>query len=247
VDAPLASALGFALVLLRVAGLALAAPLLSARAVPARVRLGVALALASAIWQGAGAPAVPPPDGLAGLAAAAAAETAAGVLGGLAARWLLEAALGAGHLAGLSAGIGFGALVDPSTGAESSAVSEVIFTGAQAAAIAAGIHREAVAWLARSFAAWPPGGAVALSELATRACAQAVFSVALSVRLAFPVIAAVMLGHALMALLGRVAPQLSLSNVGFSVSILAGGLALYLAAPAAAELAGAAAVSALGR
>jgi len=83
-----------------------------------------------------------------------------------------------------------------------------------------------------------------LGGLAQNAIGQAAFSVALAVRLAFPILGAVLLGHLLMGLLTRMAPQLNLSNVGFSIAILAGGLALYLTAPAIAELAARAAVQA---
>jgi len=238
-------AFGFGLVLLRTAGLFLAAPLLGTRTVPARVRLGFSLVVAFAAFQGAGAPGVEPAGGLAGLAAAAASETALGVLAGLAARWTLDAALAAGNLAGLAAGIGFGALVDPTSGAESTAASEIVYTLAWGAAAAAGLHREAIAWLARSVSAWPPGGALPLSELAIRAVGHGAFGAALAVRMAFPVLAAVLLGHAAMALVGRMAPQLSLATIGFSAAILAGGLALYLAAPGAAELAAWAAIATL--
>ena len=243
-DVTLPAAWGFALVLLRTAGLVVSAPLLSARMVPVRVRLGLALVVGFAVWQGAGAPALAPPAGLGALAAAAAAETAVGLVGGLAARWALETALGAGSLAALSAGIGFGALVDPATGADSSAVPELLFVLAQGAAIAAGLHREAIAWLVRGVVAWPPGSAVAPAQLAVKVIGQGALALAIAVRLAFPVLAAVMLGHALMGLLGRLAPQLSIQNVGFSVAILGGGLALYLTAPAAAELAARAAAAA---
>jgi flagellar biosynthetic protein FliR len=54
----------------------------------------------------------------------------------------------------------------------------------------------------------------------------------------------VLLGHAVMGVLSRMAPQLGLSNVGFSIAILAGGLAVYMSAPAVAELVARAAVSA---
>lgn len=243
-DLPVATAYGYGLLLLRTAALCTAAPILGAKVVPARVRLAVAIALSFAVWSGAGAPAVAPPAGLLGLAAAAGSETATGLLAGLAARFTLDAALAAGHLAGLSAGIGFAALVDPLTGAESNAVSQTLFLTAQGSAVALGLHREAVAWLARSALAWPPGAARGLSDLALRAAGQAAVAAALAVRLAFPVLAAVIVAHAIMAVASRMAPQLSLSNVGFSFAILAGGLALWLAAPAAAELAARAALAA---
>lgn len=241
---PLATGFGFALVLLRTAALFTAAPILSARVIPARVRLAMALGVGVAVYAGAGAPAVAPPEGIAGLAGAAATETGIGLLAGLGARWFLEAALAAGHAAGLGAGLGFSALVDPFTGAESTAVSQTIYVVAQGCAVALGVHREAIAWLARSTVAFPPGHAADLAGLAARTVGLGVVSIGLSIRLAFPVMAAVVLGHAVMGLMGRMAPQLSLGAIGFSVAILAGGWALYLVAPAAAELAARAALGA---
>jgi flagellar biosynthetic protein FliR len=239
----LATAYGFALLLFRVTALCSTAPILGARVVPARIRLGISVAVAFAVFTGVGSPAVAPPAGLGGLAAAAASETLCGLLAGLAARFTLDAALGAGHLAGLSAGLGFSALIDPSTGAESTAVSQTLFTTAQGVAVAMGVHREAIAWLARSVVTYPLGAPIDLAALSVRTIGLTAVSIALAVRLAFPVVGAVLLGHALMATLGRMSPQLSLGSVGFSVAILLGGLSLYLSAPTVAELAARAAVA----
>ncbi len=243
-EASLPTLWGFGLLLFRTTGLCMTAPMLGARIVPNRVKLAIALVLTMAVYQGSGAPKVPVPSSLLGLAAPAVVETLIGLLGGLSARWLLDAALAAGHLAGLSAGLGFSALVDPTTGAESTGLSQYLYAGAQAAALSLGIHREAVGWLARAAVAWPPGHAPALGTLASGVIGHAVLAIALAVRMAFPIMAAVLLGHACMGVLNRMAPQLGLANVGFSVALLAGGLALYLSAPAVAELVARAAVGA---
>ena len=58
-------------------------------------------------------------------------------------------------------------------------------------------------------------------------------------------LAAVLVGHLLMAGLSRTAPQLNLGTLGFSIAVLAGGGAFYLVAPVAAELAARAAVAAI--
>jgi flagellar biosynthesis protein FliR len=243
-EASVATLWGFGLVLFRTTGLCLTAPLVSARSVPVRIRLALSLLLAFAVYSGSGAPLVPLPSTLWGLSAPAAAETLIGLMAGLSARWFLDAALAAGHLAGLSAGLGFSALVDPSTGAESTSLSQLFSAGAQSAALALGLHREAVSWLARSVVTWPPGGSLELGPLMARAVGQSVLAIALAVRLAFPVLGAVLLGHAAMGVTNRLAPQLNLANVGFSIALLAGGLGVYLAAPAIAELAARAAVAA---
>lgn len=227
---------GFLLVLLRTAGLLVTAPILGARVVPIRIRLSLALVLAMAVFTGAGSPAVPPPTGIGGLLLGAVAETTLGVLAGLAAQWVLSAAVAAGQVIGLSMGIGFAALVDPASGAQSNAPGELLLTLAQLSALALGIHREAIAWLARSVRRWPPGADLPVGELAGRAVGQAVLGVTLAVRVAFPVLAAVIVGYAIMGVLTRAAPQISLRSIGFSVAILAGGGALYLVVPGASEL-----------
>ena len=86
---------------------------------------------------------------------------------------------------------------------------------------------------------------ISASELAARVVGQAVGAIALAIRLAFPVLAAVTIGHLSLGLLNRTTPQLGLSNIGFSVALLAGVGALYLAAPSAALMAAEATHSAL--
>jgi flagellar biosynthetic protein FliR len=247
VTIPLASAWAFGLVLFRASGLVLGMPVLGARTVPPRVKLALATVVAWAAWAGAGSPAVAPPETLWALASVATRETAFGVLAGLAARMTLQAALAAGQLASLSTGIGFGSLVNPSSGAESNAGGELLFVVAEATALALGIHREAIAWLARSVRAFPPGAPAGLAELAQRAIVEATGAAALAVRLSFPVLAAVLLGHVASAVASRMAPQLSLQHIGFSIAIVAGGGAFYLVAPAVADSVARAALAALPR
>ena len=242
---PVASAWACGLLLLRTAGLFLTAPVLSARVVPARVRVALAVLVAWAAWTGAGAPTAPPPEHLGSLAAAAAAETALGILAGLTARVVLQAALAAGHLASTSMGLGMGSILDPSSGAESNTIGELVYTAAQAGAVALGIHREAVAWLARSAVAFPPGADLSLRELMIKAIWESTGTAALAARLAFPMLCAVLLGNVVMAAIGRTAQQLNLGTIGFSIAIVAGGGAVYLVAPSAAEMAARAAIAAM--
>ncbi len=245
-ELPVASAWAWALLLFRSGGLVLTAPILSARTVPARARVALAVLVAWIAWNGAGAPTAAVPEHLGPLAAAAAAETALGMLAGLAGRFVLQAAVSAGQLASQGIGIGFASLVDPFSGAESNALGELVHAMAQAGAIALGIHREAIAWLAQSAAAFPPGAVPSLRDAAVTVVWEATGAAVLGARLAFPILAAVLVGQVVMAGLSRSAPQLNLSTIGFSVAVLAGGGAFYLVAPTAAELVARAAVAAIG-
>lgn len=243
-EGSLAAGWGFALVLFRATALCLSAPVFGSTAVPARVRLGLAVALGFAAFAGAGAPGVPPPATFGALLLPAVAETAIGLSAGFSARLVLEAASAAGSLAGLSMGMGFGQLIDPNSGAASTAPGQAFALLALGAAVALGLHREAIAWLCRSVIAAPPGGAVELLPLARTVIVHGVLSAGLAIRMAFPILAAITFGHLAIAVIGRTAPQLNLQSLGFSIAILCGGGALYLVAPAAAAMAASAALAA---
>ncbi len=232
---------GFLLVLFRCTALCSVAPLFGTRAVPARARMGISFMLAFAAFSGAGFPAFAPPGiGATGaLAGAAAIETLIGLVAGLSASFAIDAAGAAGQLASASMGLSYGSVIDPLHGSDSTAISELISMFSVAALVMSGMHREAIAWLCRSVIQMPPGATAGLdaATLASGVVNQAVSAAALAVRMAFPVLVAVFFGHVALGVVGRTAPQLNINSVGFSITILAGGAALYLLAPPIAELA----------
>jgi flagellar biosynthetic protein FliR len=240
---PLAAA--FILVVIRCAGLFAVVPLFGLPAIPARVRMAAAVVVSVAAFLGAGAPLFAAWDHADRFIIAALSEALLGLCAGLSARMVLDAATAAGSAIGISMGLSVAATYDPVHGSESPAVSQVLALLALGFAVAGGIHREAVAWLCRSVIEMPPGLPISASELAARVVGQAVGAIALAIRLAFPVLAAVTIGHLSLGLLNRTTPQLGLSNIGFSVALLAGVGALYLAAPSAALMAAEATHSAL--
>ena len=71
--------LGFLLVLLRTGALVVAAPILSSKSIPARVKLAMSLVFSVAIFAAAGAPRVPLPGSFGALAALALSEASASV------------------------------------------------------------------------------------------------------------------------------------------------------------------------
>jgi len=228
---------GFLMVLFRAAAFCSAAPLYGMKMVPGRVRLGLSLLVAYAAYAGAGFPPLATGAAVGPLVSGAFVETVIGLATGMAARFALDAAQAAGQLIASSVGLSFGATVDPIHGAETTAVGEWLSMITIGAMLGAGMHRELVAWVCRSVVAIPPGGAIDLSRLSAAVVAQAIGAVALAVRMAFPVMAAVVFGHVAMGAVSRTAPQLNISSIGFSVTILAGGGALYMIAPTVAEMA----------
>jgi flagellar biosynthetic protein FliR len=231
---------GFLLVLFRCTALCAVAPLFALRTVPMRARMAIALVIAFTAFAGAGFPVFAPPGGGTGaLVGAAIIETLIGLGTGLSAMFALDAAGAAGQMASASMGLSYGSVIDPVHGADSTAISELITMFSVAALVMSGMHREAIAWLCRSLIQLPPGAAVGVDvrSLAGTVVTQAIASGALAVRMAFPILVAVFFGHVSLGVVGRTAPQLNVNSIGFSITILAGGGALYLLAPAIAQLA----------
>ena len=240
---PMAAA--FILVVIRCASLFAVVPLFSLPAIPSRVRMAAAMAVSVAAFLGAGAPTFVAWDHADRFIIAAVAEAMLGLTAGLSARLVLDAAAAAGSAIAISMGLSMAATYDPVHGSESQSVAQVLSLLALGFAVAGGIHREAVAWLCRSVIEIPPGSPISMSELASRVVGQSAGAIALAIRIAFPVLAAVTIGHLSLGLLNRTTPQLGLSNVGFAVALLAGAGALYLVAPPAALMVAEAARSAL--
>jgi flagellar biosynthetic protein FliR len=227
---------GFGLVLFRSLGFVIGAPLFGMPVGPAQVRVALAASLSLVAFLGAGAPKAALPVHFGGVFVAVLLETLMGLFAGLAVRFAIEAAAIAGQLAGITMGLGFGALLDPLNGAESTTLGQLFRLLALSAALGLGLEREMVAWLARSVVEVPPGAVDSAADLARGAITHGLNAIALGIRLGFPFVAATTLGQLALGLLGRAAQQLHFSNVGFSVSILFGGGALWLVAPSALSL-----------
>jgi flagellar biosynthetic protein FliR len=236
---------GFLMVLFRASALCSVAPLLGAKTVPVRLRVALSVVLSYAAFAGAGFPLFAGTTDLPAIVGGAVRETLLGLSAGLAARFALEAVVATGQLVASTVGLSFGASIDPLHGAETAAVGELLSMMALGAMLANGMHRDLVAWLCRSVIGLPPGAHLDFGPLAGAVIAHALSAVALAVRLAFPVMAAVTFGQVALGVVGRTAPQLNISSVGFSITILAGGAALYMTAPTIAEVAARAASAAL--
>ncbi|MFO0596316.1 MAG: flagellar biosynthetic protein FliR [Myxococcaceae bacterium] len=233
---PLDLLVAFLLVLSRISGVVATAPVLSSRSIPMRIKAVLVLALTVVGWSASGAPRVAVPPHFASLAALVISELVIGAAAGLSARLALDAAQFGGQAAGTGLGLGFGHMINPNSGADSTTLGELVGALALGAAVAMGVHTEAIAWVVHSLKEVPPGATVEVQSLATSVIRQAIFAVTLAVRVAYPLFAASLFGSAILGLLGKAAPQLSLSNLGFATSILCGGGALYLTAPQAAQV-----------
>ena len=210
---------GFALVLARVSGALVFVPLPGLSGAPPAARVGLAAGLAMALssrWPLIDPASVSP----ARLVGWAAAEAATGIAIGVAAAIVLEAFVLAAQILGLQAGYAYASTIDPNTEADSGVLLVFAQLAASLMFFAAGLDREVLRLFAWSFDRVPPG-AYGLGPAAGPALIQLgarLFSVGL--RLAFPVVALLVMVDVALALVGRVNAQLQLLVLAFPVKML---------------------------
>jgi flagellar biosynthetic protein FliR len=215
----------FLLVLTRVGGAFVFVPLPGLQSAPMPARAAFALAFTLALagrWPAIDAAAVSPAQ----LAAWVAAEAASGIAIGVALSVTLEAFTMAAQVCGLQAGYGYASTIDPNTQADAGIL--LVFAQLMAGLLffAVGLDREVLRLFALSLDKVPLGAYV-LGPAAAQSMIRlgsSLFSVGL--RLAFPVVALLVMMDVALALLGRVNQQLQLIHLAFPAKMLVALLVL---------------------
>jgi len=206
----------FALVLFRLTGLVLAAPVLASRYVPVRIRGALLVVLAAMVYPVVALPEyrqVTLPAALAG----AVSEVMIGAAIGLSLSLLLTGAEVVGEVVGQQAGLALGRVFDPTINDETSVVGQIYAVVFTTIFLVAGGHRAAVAAVLDTYEVIPilsygfeSGVVLLLVEMLTAAFV-------LGIRLAAPVVIALFLTATALGFLSRTMPQLNILTVGFTV------------------------------
>jgi flagellar biosynthetic protein FliR len=228
----------FVLVLARLGGLMIAAPIFAHHGVPARVRVAVTVAtavgLAGLVPVGGAGEIVDVPN----LAGATVLELALGLMVGLTAELVLAGAVMGGELAGVQMGLGIAQVVDPRTQLQMTPIALwVQFVGLQVFLAVDG-HHLLVQALLRSFDLAPPGS-LGLSGRELGALLASIGTMfEMAVRIAAPVLGGLLITDAALGLLARAVPQLNVFFMGFALKIGVGFLLLGAGVPYAVTLIG---------
>lgn len=204
----------------RASGVVFAAPLLGDPTTPARVRLVLAVAIASAV-----APIWPELDP-ATAPLAIALELATGLATGAVARVAMAGVETGGQLIGVALGLGFAAEYDPRAGESASAVRRLLGTIAALAFVGAGGVEASVSSVAAG-----PARAISAAAWGSLAIERATQVLARGLALAGPIVIAAIVAHAGLALANRAAPALNVFTVSFAAVLVIGAIALTAAAP----------------
>lgn len=212
----------------RIAALLTAAPLLGAGYVTPRVRLALAFALALVLTPLVDVPPVSPLSAAGVLLTVE--QVVVGVLMGLAVRLMLVVFDLAGQLVSQTMGLGFAAMVDPATGAQVPAVSQLYLVLASLVFVTVDGHLLLIQVLARSFEVLPPGAGVdpgAFWDLPARAG----WALGAGALIALPAVTAMLLVNLAFGVMTRTAPQLNLFAVGFPITLMMGFVVILLTLP----------------
>jgi flagellar biosynthetic protein FliR len=214
-----------ALVAVRIGALVILAPVFGPFAIPLRVRMLLALVLATLVLplQAASATA---PWALAPFLAAAAGEALVGFLLGLGVVALFSALHLAGELVGQASGVQLADAIGGGSDAGAPVFSRLIALVATAVFLAIGGHRRALEALLDTFA-WLPAGQGGSSRLPLESVTLLVaHSFALGLRAAAPAVVALVLATLAIALVARALPQLNVLALGLGINALAAVAAL---------------------
>jgi flagellar biosynthetic protein FliR len=218
----------FLLLVCRVAGIVVAAPLLGSGRVPARLKAALALTVSLLLTPVAGA--VPEAASALSMALAAGGEFLLGLAIGFSASLIFSAVQMAGELADSQSAFGFAGMVSPQTGERNSVIGELQMSLAWLIFLAANGHHVVLEGIGKSLAAAPLGTGPGLSApVLTDALVGLMLA---SIRIAAPVVAAALLADLALGLLTRAAPQMNLFAVGFPIKLAVGLLAAMLSLPA---------------
>ena len=219
------------LVLARVAGLVLAAPVLGHLLVPVRVRVALAAILAAALVPAVGAAPFTPPADLWSLGGMLAAESALGVLLGLVAQFIFAGVQLGGQLTGIQMGFGIANLIDPQSHAQVTIIAQWQQLMTLLAFLVLDAHHLLIRALLESFRTAPPGG-VGLGAVGLRGAVSLAGELfGLGVRIAAPVLVTLLLTNAALGILSRTIPQLNVFVVGFPLNVGVGLIMLGASLP----------------
>ncbi len=207
------------LVLIRVSGLMLFAPFFSSAAIPRMVKAVFTVVLAGLLTPiAANHPGAAPVLGLMSMLG----ELSTGLLFGLSLTLLMEMLSFSGQILGLQFSFSLVNVLDPNSPIETPLLSQLLNTVGLLVLLATGLDRTLVSALMHTFAAVPVGTAwmATRTSLALVEMTSGVFLAA--VQLSAPVMAATLLVEVVVALIGRLSPQLPVLFVGIPLKTLIG-------------------------
>ncbi len=220
------------MVLFRLSGIFIFAPMLGAATIPGRIKVFLAVGLSLCVYPmllSSSRPSaamigsfIDAPLHLWSLGAAVAIELLIGLVIGYGASLPLMAAQVGGHVIDQQIGLGLAGIFNPELGENSGVVGEFFFLTALAIFVMIGGHRVMLATLVASFDHVPLGAFSDFHGLVALVCGLLTSMIELALRIAAPLLAVIFLENVAMNFVARTVPQMNIMSVGFPLRILIG-------------------------
>lgn len=221
----------FLLVLARLSAAIVVVPFFGARGVPAQAKIGLALLLALIVLPLHAEPAQAAPTKLLAFAATVGSEVLVGLCIGVLTGLVLQALAMGASLAGVQMGFGLGELFDPLSGAQTDTISQFYWLLVTLVFFSVNGHHLVVGGLVETFEVVPAGSADITLLAGDRFLPFLGALLGVAVRVALPVMGALLLTDLALGLIARTVPQLNILVEGFPVKMAVGVLVLAAAMP----------------
>lgn len=231
----------FLLILCRLGGLFLSAPIFAGSHLPAPFKAGLAISLAVGFYPLLGVSAFPARHVESwSLLLTIVGEVVVGVVIGLAARLLFVGVSLAGELAGIQMGLGIANVVDPQFPQQASVVAQFMELITVLTFLTLQGHHAFLEAVWASFESIPPGAFSGAAASGAASILVALFgkSMVLALKLSSPIMVAVLVTNVAIGLLARAVPQLNFFAFGLTLTFIVGLLALLVSLPLLTHLIG---------
>lgn len=211
----------------RIMAMLATAPIFDNRAINRRVRIG--LAGMTALLLSASLPA-PPPLSAPEAPLLLLQQILIGVSMGFSMRLVFAAFEMAGDLLGLQMGLAFAQFIDPSKGSQSPLIGSFLGLLATLAFLSMDGHLMILATLVKTFEVVPISSNLGVVNFQSIVLAGSLMFM-LSLQIALPVLAALVVCNVVLGVLARAAPQLNVMSIGFAITIGVGLWVLWASLP----------------
>lgn len=221
----------FLLVLARLSAALVAIPLFGARGVPAPAKIGLAALLSLIVLPLQSEPLTAPPTDLLPFASLIGSEVLVGLAIGVAISLVFSGLEMAATLVGVQIGFGLQGVIDPFTGSQSSVLNQFYRMVVTLIFFAVNGHYLVITGLLQTFEVVPPGTADLTLIAGDRVVPFFTALFVVAIRIALPVMGALMLTDLAMGLVARTVPQMNVLVVGFPLKVGVGLFALAISMP----------------
>ncbi len=227
--------IAFLLVLFRIAGMIVSAPLFNMKNIPSQVKVGFAVTIALILFPLHSADLVLPKD-LIQFSLLAIQETILGILIGFTANLVFIALQVAGEFFSMQMGLSIANLMDPVTNIQSAVVGQFFFYFAAVLFLNLNIHHALIVGVDRSFNAIPLGHFIGEGHLTGGLMAERFIKLSgdmflMALMIAGPLVGIVILLEIALSFVAKVMPQMNIFIVGLPLKVGGGLFAILVGLP----------------